>query len=149
MYEASDGTKIPLPQNKKARQAVVKQLKKQETTNKEVQKSQKDAIKRHREMQAPEVRARMDQNLKDTNKRYSNKKEFFLIRWFRPKDDVEKLEKQRAKETEKRTAATRKKAEKTNQQLGISGAQKTKTRKVKPADPKNSPQGGGGTYKAK
>jgi len=124
MYEASDGTKIPLPQNKKARQAVVQQMKKKEANEKATQKSQRDAIKQHRELQSPEVRARMDQNLKETNKRQSNKKEFFVKRWFRPKDDVAKIEKQRAKETEKRKAATLKKAEKTNEQLGLSSDKK-------------------------
>jgi len=133
--------------SKKVRQAIEKQQKKQQADEKAAQKSQNEAIKRHREMQSPEVRARMDHNLKETNKRHSNEKEFFLKRWFRPKDDIAKIEKKRAKETEERMAATRKKADKTNEQLGLTGAKPEKTRKVKPVNPKDVKHGGGGTYK--
>ena len=133
--------------SKKVRQAIEKQQKKQKADEKAAQKSQKEAIKRHREMQTSEVRARMDQNLKETNTRHSGEKEFFVKRWFRPKDDISKIEKQQAKETEKRKAATLKNAQKNNDQLGLSGAKPEKTRKVKPSNPKDVKHGGGGSYK--
>ena len=146
-----DGNHVPVvvhqKHSKQVRQALEKQRKQQEAEEKEALKSQREAITRHRQMQTPEVRARMDRNLTEVNKRHSPKKEFFLKQWLRPKDDIAKIEKRQAKEVEKRMAATRKKAQKTNEQFGKVSAKTTKTRKVKLPNPKDSPQGGGGTYK--
>ena len=133
-------------ESKKVRQAMEKQRKQQETAAKEAEKAQKDAITRHRALQTQETRDRMDQHLKESDKRYSNKKEFFLVRWFRPREDAEKIEKRRAKEVQKRMAATLKKAEKNNAERRISSV-KTEERKFSRPDPKNEQHGGGGTYK--
>ena len=133
--------------SKKVRQAKAKQQKMEEATKKEADKAYKDGITRHREVQTQETRDRMDQHLKESNKRYSNKKEFFVVRWFRPSNDVEKIEKRREKEVQKRMAATRKAAEKDNETRGVSSF-KTKERKSgSPSAPKDMPHGGGGTYK--
>ena len=132
-------------ESKKVRQAKEKQQKQQETTAKEAEKARKDAITRHRAYQTQETRDRMDQHLKESDKRYSTKKEFFLVRWFRPKDDTEKIEKRQAKETQKRMVATRKQAEKNNAERRISSI-KTKERKFAKPDPRNEQHGGGGSY---
>jgi hypothetical protein len=147
VYVDKDGNHIPVSDDKKVRQAIEQQQKKQEAEKQESQKTYREAVNQHREMQTPEVRNRMDQQAKQTDKKYSNKKEFFLVRWFRPKDDVEKIEKRRAKEMEKRMAATRKQAKRNNQQIGVSSDQTAKSRKVKKPDPKDVQQGGGGVYK--
>ena len=134
-------------ESKKVRQAMEKQQKQQATTVKEVEKAHKDALTRHRAFQTQETRNRMDQHLKETEKRHRTKKEFFLVRWFKPGDNIEKVEKRRAKEVQKRMAATRKQAEKNNAAYRISSV-KTKERKAKKLpDPKDVVHGGGGTYK--
>ena len=138
---------LPIPTRGKAKKAVEQQQKTQAATAKEIEKSYMDAITRHRSNQTQETRERMERNLKESNKRHRTQKEFFMVRWFRLKDDVEKIEKQRAKEVQKRMAATRKKAEKYNKELGITGVKPTKERKVKRPDPKDTQHGGGGVYK--
>ena len=144
-----DGLPVPgrSKESKKVKAAKEKQQKDKEAQAKEAEKAYKDAITRHREFQSQETRDRMDQHAKESDKRYSNKKEFFIVRWFRPKDDVEKIEKRRAKEVEKRMAATRKKAEKTNKEFGITDVETPKQQKLGRPNPKDIPQGGGGTYK--
>jgi len=132
--------------SKKVRQAIANQQKQQEAAKKEADKAYRDGITRHRAMQTQETRDRMDQHLKESNKKYGNQKEFFLVRWFRPSDDVEKIEKRRDKEVQKRMAATRKTAEKNNEVLRTSSF-KTKERKSSRPNPGDYPQGGGGTYK--
>ena len=143
-----DENGLPLPpRGSKARQAMDQQQKKKEADKKEADKTYREALKQHRELQTPEVRNRMDQRAKETDKKYSNKKEFFLVRWFRPKDEVEKIEKRREKEVQKRMAATRKQAKENNKQIGVSSAKPAKSRKVKRPDPRDVQVGGGGAYK--
>jgi len=89
----------------------------------------------------------MDQNLKESKKRNSTQKEFFVVRWFQPKDDIEKIEKQRAKEVQKRMAANRKQAEKNNKEMGLSRTVKTKEVKRPLPNRNDMPHGGGGVYK--
>ena len=141
---------LPTPtrssESKKVRQALAKQKKQEEQEAKEAEKIRRDGITRHREFQTQETRDRMDQHLKESDDRYNKKKEFFLVRWFRPKDDIEKIEKRRAKEVKNRMAATRKKAEKNNEERRISSV-KTKERKFSKPDPGDIQHGGGGTYK--
>ena len=132
--------------SKEVKKAEAKQKKQEEDAAKEAAKIHRDGITRHRAFQTKETRDRMDQHLKESDQKYSNKKEFFLVRWFRPKDDVEKIEKKRAKEVKKRMAATRKKADKNNDELRISSV-KTRERKSSKPDPKNEQHGGGGSYK--
>ena len=134
-------------ESKKVQQAKEKQKKKEAAEEKEAEKAYRDAITRHRAVQTQETRERMDQNLKESNRRYSKKKECFVVRWFRPKDEVEKIEKQRAKETQQRMAATRKKAEENNKAMGLTLPTTGKERKSAKPDPKNEALGGGGTYK--
>lgn len=132
--------------SKKVRKALAQQQKQKEATEKEAQKAYLDAITRHRELQTPEVRARMDQRLKESNKRYNGENEFFMVRWFRPKDSVEKIEKRRAREEKKRMADSRKIAKKNNEQLGITRAKASKTPKIKKPEPNDMQVGGGGAY---
>jgi len=84
-------------ESKQVRQAKEKQQKRQAEEAKEAEKAYKDAITRHRANQTQEMRDRMDRNLKETEKRHSRDKEFFLVRWFKPKDSIEKIEKMRTK----------------------------------------------------
>jgi hypothetical protein len=132
--------------SKEVKKAEAKQKKQEEEARKEAEKIHRDGITRHREFQTQETRDRMDQHLRESNERYSTKKEFFLVRWFRPKDEIEKIEKKRAREVKKRMAATRRKAEKNNAERRISSV-KTKERKFSKPDPKNEQQGGGGSYR--
>jgi hypothetical protein len=132
--------------SKKVRQAMAQQQKQQEAAKKEADKAYKDGITRHRSLQTQETRDRMDQHLKETNQRHSKKKDFFLVRLFRPSDDIEKIEKRREKEVQKRMAANRKTAEKNNEVRRISSV-KTKERKSVRPNPKDYQHGGGGTYK--
>jgi len=139
---------LPIPTRGKAKKTIVEQQKRKAATAKESEKSRMDALTRHRSNQTQETRERMERNLKESNKRYRTSKEIFIVRWFRPKDDVEKIEKRQAKEVQKRMAATRKKAEKYNKELGVTNVSKTaQKRKVKPPNPKDMPHGGGGVYK--
>ena len=133
--------------SKKARQAVAKQQKQEAAAAREAEKAYRDGLTRHRALQTQETRTRMDQNLKNSNKKYSNQKEFFLVRWFRPKDENEKIEKRQAKEDQKRMAATRRQADKNNKELHIMSATKNKIQKKPLPDPNDMPQGGGGVYK--
>lgn len=133
-------------QSKKVKQALAKQEKLKKDAAKEAEKGRQDAITRHRAFQTQETRDRMDQHLKESDKRYSAKKDFFLVRWFRPKDSVEKIEKRRAKEVQKRMAATRKQAEKNNKERNTSSF-KTKERKSSKPDPNDVQLGGGGSYR--
>ena len=141
---------LPVPprgsQSKQVRQAIEKQKKQQAITTKEADKAYKDAITRHRSVQTQETRDRMDRNLKETEKRHKRDKEFFVARWFRPKDNIEKIEKRRAKETQKRMAANRKKAEKNTKDHRVSSFKQTERKARKPPDPKDVVHGGGGTY---
>ena len=137
----------PLPTGGKAKKAMDQQQKKKAAADKETQKSHTDALTRHRSIQTKETRERMERNLKESNKKNSTQKEFFVVRWFRSKDDVEKIEKRRAKEMQKRMAATRKKSEKINKELGVTGDRTVKKKKVKKIDPKDIQHGGGGVYK--
>jgi len=133
--------------SKKVRQALAQQEKQKAAEKKEADKNYKDAVTRHRAFQTQETRDRMDQHLKQSNKKYSKEKEFFVARWFQPKDDIEKIEKRRAKEDQKRMAATRKKAEKTNKESGFQRVTKTRENKKQLPSPNDMPQGGGGAYK--
>jgi len=133
--------------SKKVRQVLAQQEKQKAAEKKEADKAYKDGLTRHRALQTQETRNRMDQNLKESNKKYTNEKEFFLVRWFRPKDDIEKIEKRQAKEDQKRMAATRKKAEKYNKESGFQRVTKTKEQKKPLPSPNDMPQGGGGVYK--
>ena len=132
--------------SKQVKQTLAQQQKQKAAADKEAEKAYKDAVTRHRAYQTQETRDRMDQHLKETNKRHRKEKELFLVRWFRPKDDIEKIEKRQAKETQKRMAATRKKAESNNKNIGLTRTVKTRERKMSLPDPKDMPQGGGGTY---
>jgi len=137
-----------IPTRGKAKKAMEQQQKQKEAMAKEAEKAYRDGLTRHRSVQTQETLNRMDRNLKETEKKYSNKKEFFVVRWFQPKDNIEKIEKQRAKEVQKRMAASRKKAEKTNEELGIAKVRTGQERKTtKSFSPKDIPQGGGGVYK--
>ena len=133
--------------SKKVRQALAQQDKQKAVADKEAEKAYKDGLTRHRAFQSQETRDRMDQHLKQSNKKYTNEKEFFVVRWFRPKDDIEKIEKRQAKEDQKRMAATRKKAEKNNKEAGFQRVTKTKEQKKTLPNPGDMPQGGGGAYK--
>ncbi len=118
--------------------------KQEKARKKEEEKAYKDGITRHRSFQTEETLQLMDTHLEEANDRYK-KKEFFLVRWFKPKDDIEKIEKKRAKEVEKRMAATRKKADKNNDDRGatyFTGEE----RKVAKPNPSDMQHGGGGTY---
>ena len=138
----------PVPTSGKAKKATEQQKKQQEAMAKEAEKAYKDGLTRHRSIQTQETRDRMDRNVKESEKKYSNKKAFFVVRWFQPTNDIEKIEKQRAKEVQKRMAASLKKAEKTNKELGIVKVKTGREQKsIKPADPRDMPQGGGGVYK--
>ena len=132
--------------SKKVRQAIAKQQKREEETKKEAEKAYRDGITRHRAMQTPETRDRMDQHLKESEKRNSNNKEFFLVRWFRPKDDIEKIENRRDKEVKKRMAANRKTAEKNNEARTASSFKGTERESVRP-QPGDMQHGGGGSYR--
>jgi len=143
-----NGNPVPMRgDSKKVRQAMEKQQKQQETAKKEADKAHKDGITRHRAFQSQETRDRMDQHLKESNKKYGNKKEFFVVRWFRLGNDIEKIEKRRAKEVRKRMAATRKKAEKNNEARIISSVRTKERKSSKPPNPMDMQHGGGGTYK--
>ena len=131
--------------SKEVRKAEEQQEKQQKEAQKAAEKAHRDGITRHREFQTQEVRNRMDANAKESDKKYKKKKDFFLVRWFRPKDDIEKIEKKRAKEVEKRMAATRKKAEKNNDARSATNI-KTKERKASRPDPADFQHGGGGSY---
>jgi len=143
-----DGLPVPARNSgsKKVKQTLAKQQKQKEIEAKEAEKAHKDAITRHRSFQTQETRDRMDKHLKESEKKYSNKKEFFVVRWFR-QDNIEKMEKRHAKDVQKRMAATRKKSEKTNKELGLSRVETVKDRKARKTDPRDVPQGGGGSYR--
>ena len=152
-YPVDDVTGQPVASrgssSKKVRQALANQEKQKAAAEKEQAKAQRDAITRHRSLQTQETRDRMDRNLKEANKRHRTQKEFFAVRWFRPKDDIEKMEKRQAKEVQKRMAATRKQADKNNKDMGMSRTAKTKKEVKRPLpSPNDMPQGGGGVYKA-
>jgi len=139
---------LPIPTHGKAKKAYEQQQKQQKAMAKEAEKAYRDAITRHRSIQSPETRDRMERNLKETEKRYNNKKEFFVIRWFQPANNIEKIEKRRAKEVQKRMAASRKKSEATNKEMGIAKVKTGQERKtVNAANPRDMAQGGGGVYK--
>jgi len=151
-YPVDDVTGQPVASrgssSKKVRQALANQEKQKAAAEKETAKAQQEAITRHRSLQSQETRDRMDQHLKEANKRHSKQKEFFLVRWFKPKDDIEKMEKRQAKDVQKRMAATRKQADKNNKDMGMSRTVKTKEVKRPLPSPNDMPQGGGGVYKA-
>ncbi|MDR1171351.1 MAG: hypothetical protein LBL24_02740 [Bacteroidales bacterium] len=132
--------------SREVKKAEAKQKKQEEEAQKEAEKIHKDGITRHRAFQTQETRDRMDQHLKESDERHSTKKVFFLVRWFRPVDNIEKIEKRRAKEVKKRMAATLKKAEKNNAEHRITNV-KTKERTFSKPDPKNEQHGGGGAYR--
>ena len=124
------------------------QQKQKQAEIKEAEKAHADGITRHRSLQTQETLDRMDRNLKETEKKYGNQKEFFVVRWFRPANSIEKIEKQQAKETQKRMAASQKKSEQTNKEYGLERGKIDKDRKTTQApDPKNVQQGGGGVYR--
>jgi hypothetical protein len=131
--------------SREVKKTEAKQKKQEEEAKKEAEKIRKDGITRHREFQTQETRSRMDQHLKESDERHSTKKEFFLVRWFRPKDDIEKIEKRRAKEVKKRMAATRRKAEKNNDERRMTSV-KTRERTFSKPDPNHEQHGGGGAY---
>ena len=132
--------------SKKAKKALKHQAKLEKEREKQDKKDHEEGYKRHREIQEQETRDRMEQNLKKSDKSYSNKKECFLVRWFRPKTETEKILAEQAKKDQKSMEASRKKSEKTNKELGLTYTQKDEERKVKKADPKDMGQEG---YKEK
>ena len=132
--------------SKKVRQAKAKQQKKEEEAKKEAEKAYRDGITRHRSLQTPETLDRMDQHLKESEKRSGNKKEFFVVRWFRPGDDVKKIEDRRDKEVKKRMVANRKTAEKNNEARSVSSFKGKERESSKPV-PGDIQQGGGGSYR--
>ena len=67
--------------SRKVRQAIKKEEKRQKQAYKAAIKEQEAAIKRHHDMQTPETRARMQRNLRETNR--SNKPDNFFSRIFR------------------------------------------------------------------
>ena len=134
--------------SRKVRKAIEAQEKRQAAIFKEAEKNQRDAITRHRSVQTQETRDRMDNNLKASNKRHRAEKDFFVARWFQPSNDIDKIEKRRAKETQKRMAATLKQAEKNNKDFGVSTAATNNQKKsTNLPSPKDMPHGGGGAYK--
>ncbi|MDR2847855.1 MAG: hypothetical protein LBV39_01995 [Bacteroidales bacterium] len=141
--------------------------KKDAAKKKEADKTYKEALKRHREIQTKDVQERMEHHLAVTNKENSKEKEFFLKRWFRPSTDVDKVEKRRAKEVEKRMAATRKRADQNNDERTTSSFKGHKRKSAGKANPEDSQlksaykegqtglssseyqeNGGGGSYKS-
>lgn len=133
--------------SKKVKQALKEKQKQEKEFKKEAAKAYQDGITRHRSLQTDETRERMNRHFKESEEKYGDKKEFFLARWFRRKDDIEKIERRRAKEVQKRMAATRKTAEKNNKARNMA-VTKTIDRKSGRSDPKDDmPHGGGGTYK--
>ncbi len=128
---------------KEEKKAEKEQEKKAEQLAKDAEKARQEGITRHRSLQTDEVRDRMDEHLKQTKRNYGYEKEFFLVRWLRPKSDEEKKAKKDAKMVEKRMAATRKKAEANNEArraTSFEGKQR-KAAKPKPGDYQH---GGGG-----
>jgi hypothetical protein len=146
IYDKEGGYRVDHrgPEQKKA-DAV--REKKEADKQKEADKTYKEALKRHRSIQSEEVQQRMDYHLSISDKEYSKKKEFFLKRWFKPSTDKEKIEKRRAKEVEKRMAATRKKAEQNNTERMSSSVEGHKRKSKGRADPADYQHGGGGVYK--
>ena len=147
-----DENGLPVPSrnsnSKKVKQMLAQQQKQKAAADKEAAKIYQDGLTRHRSIQTQETRDRMDRHIKETNRRQSKQKDFFVVRWFRPKDEIEKKEKQQAKETQKSMAATRKQAEKNNKDMGLSRrTAKTKERKRPLPSPNDMPQGGGGVYR--
>ncbi len=130
---------------KEEKKAEKEQEKKRQEAIKASEKARQDGITRHREFQTDDIRDRMDEHSKASDEKYKKKKEFFLVRWFKPKDDIEKIEKRRAKEVEQRMAATRKKADKNNEERGATHI-KTGERKASKPDPSDIQHGGGGSY---
>jgi len=70
----------------------------------DAQRASNEAIQRHRDMQTPETRERMDRNLRETNRRYN---EPFFSRLFRRKTEQEKIDRQREREAQRRLDARR------------------------------------------
>jgi len=132
--------------SKKVRQAIDKQQKREAERKKEEEKAYRDGITRHRSLQTPETLDRMDQHYKETEIRSGIKKEFFLVRWFRPRDDVKKIEDRHDKEVKKRMAASRKTAEKNNEARSASSFKGNERVSGRP-QPGDMPQGGGGNYR--
>ena len=131
--------------SKKVRQAMARQQKREAEEKKEAEKVYRDGITRHRSLQSPETLERMDQHSKETEIKYGIRKEFFLVRWFRPKDDVKKIEDRRDKEVKKRMAANRKTAGKNNEARMASSFQGNERQSTRP-QPGDIQHGGGGTY---
>lgn len=69
----------------KVRRALKKQEKLAIKRDKEAAKEYRNAIKQHMKNQAKDTRKRMRKNTGKANRINDNKKEFFLIRWFKPK----------------------------------------------------------------
>jgi hypothetical protein len=131
--------------NREIKQALIKREKQQKEEKQEAQKVYEEGLERHRSLQTEETRNRMASRLKESEQKYGLKKEFFLVRWFRPRDPIEKIEKKRIKETQKRMTATRKKSEQNNITYNRRNTANVE-RKSKEATPKDMPHGGGGTY---
>ncbi|MDR3093878.1 MAG: hypothetical protein LBU62_04460 [Bacteroidales bacterium] len=134
IWDKEEGYKVDSrgPEQKKADAA---REKKDAAKKKESDKTYKEAVKKHREIQSKDVQERMDYHLAVTNKENSKEKECFIKRWFRPSTDVEKVEKRRAKEVEKRMAATRKKADQNNEERTTSSFKGKKRQSKGKADP--------------
>ncbi|MDR2040066.1 MAG: hypothetical protein LBQ60_19250, partial [Bacteroidales bacterium] len=79
--------------SKEEKKADAEREKKEKVRKKEEEKTYSEALKQHRSLQSEEMLRKMDYDLSVSNKKYGKKKEFFLVRWFKPKDDIEKIEK--------------------------------------------------------
>lgn len=127
--------------SKEVKKAEKAQQKQRQESLKAAEKARLDGITRHRSMQTEEVRGRMDDHLAEANKRHE-KKDFFLVRWFKPADDIERIEKKRVKELKKRMAATRKQADRNNEARMATGF-KGSERKAQRPSPEDVQHGGG------
>ncbi|MDR1866587.1 MAG: hypothetical protein LBR08_13590 [Bacteroidales bacterium] len=150
MYLNSEGEYTPDIRSSKQKSADADRLKKEAAKKKEADKTYREALERHRSIQSEEMQQRMKSHLAASNKQYSRKKEFFLLRWIHSlqrKDAVAKIEKRRAKEVKKRMAASRKKAEENYRERSFTlfkGKERKSGKKVKPSTIQH---GGGGTYR--
>ena len=115
--------------SRKIKQAIKKQEKIKKDEAKAAKKREKRGAKSHRDAQTKETLQRMDRHKKEANKRYT--REFFLVRWMRPKTDAEKIEKRQNREAKQRMDASRRKSEKTNRSMGRLDTDKSRERKAK------------------
>lgn len=79
----------PKEKSVKSERRIRKELRREATEKRRKERAERKAIKKHhKRLQTKKVRKRMKSSRKSANRYNENKREFFLIRWFKKKKKV-------------------------------------------------------------